>query len=287
MNSLIKKLFSSSKLEFNPFYSALFSDNVEEMKKYINDSMKASFPPTDITENEDNPENFYYVFILGLIADLKSNFQITSNEEKEHGFFYVQIESLDRKRYPDSYIFEFMIKDDDDKNLKETAERALMQITSNNYNKKLIKNGFALENIKNYAFGFWGQECEIMLQTAKKLRHPELSPPRFDKPRNHVFLEKENVFIIDKNEFDIWEGTIQIINDVQYLIHYPDYPEDDETVGLERILPKTNKNKQIYMYQEEKRQKYLELINIKKEENGCYDENKKKSPKRRKKKHSY
>mgnify|MGYP001107914598 CR=1 FL=1 len=75
--------------------------------------------------------------------------------------------------------------------------------------------------------------------------------PQFDRPENYVFKEEEIVYVIDPNGYDIWEGQISKIVGDAYAIHYPEYPEDDgELNGTERILPQTEKNKDIFRIME-------------------------------------
>ncbi|OHT04187.1 hypothetical protein TRFO_28419 [Tritrichomonas foetus] len=62
--------------------------------------------------------------------------------------------------------------------------------------------------------------------------------------------------MIDPNGFDIWEATIVKIDESDGIsVHYPQYPDDDETVKeTSRILPKTRINTRIFKEQEKQRQ---------------------------------
>ena len=256
MYSLIKK-WLPRKSPFNAFCVALIDDNIEEMKKFINNYLQSSFESFDSINNA-NPECFYHGFI-------------------DEGSYYVQFKSLNRKIYPNSYILEFMVKNEDDTSLLETAKSALMLITLNGYNKRLKNEGFRPNNIKEYGFGFDGKQCEILLQTSKKPLFPGLAIPDFEFIADYAFHEKEDVFIIDKNGFDIWDGIISIINDTKYFIHYPDYPNDDEIVEKKRILPCTPKNNSIFKHQEiQRRKKEEEEIEHKTESNKKKKKGKKK-----------
>lgn len=81
----------------------------------------------------------------------------------------------------------------------------------------------------------------------------------FDRPEGYVFKEEENIYVIDPNGFDIWEAQISKIVADNYAVHYPQYPEDDEEInGTDRLLPQTEKNKDIYARMENNRQKNIE-----------------------------
>lgn len=258
MYSLVQKWFSPRKFSVNSFCDALLKDDVDSMKKYINDYLELSITSFE-SLNNTNSECFYHGIILGLLSDLRQNFIITSNQENEEGSYYVQVKSINREAFPDSYLFEFMVKNEEDKNLINTAENALMLITLNGYNRILRNEGFESKNIKEYGFAFEDKKCEILIQTAKRPKHPELAPPDFEFISDYAFREKEKVFVIDKNDFDIWEGIIIVIKNNEYAIHYPDYPTDDEDVEKERVLPCSHKNKIIFRHQEKQRQKILEI----------------------------
>ena len=76
---------------------------------------------------------------------------------------------------------------------------------------------------------------------------------RVERLPDHVFQKGEKVYVFaeDGNEyFDIYEAEITGITDDGYEVHYPEYPDDDETAIAERILPQTTKNNAEYQRQE-------------------------------------
>ena len=78
--------------------------------------------------------------------------------------------------------------------------------------------------------------------------------PVFERDPEHKFVEAEEVYVIDKNEFDIYEAVIQKVEGDKYHIHYPDYPQDDEVIeGTVRIVERNEANKAIYADQEASR----------------------------------
>ena len=72
---------------------------------------------------------------------------------------------------------------------------------------------------------------------------------KIERLTDHTFQKGEKVYVIDNNLYDIFEAEITDINDDGYDVYYPDY-ETDEIVGVERLLPKTNKNNAEYERQE-------------------------------------
>lgn len=92
-----------------------------------------------------------------------------------------------------------------------------------------------------------------------------------DKPQfeviDHEFKVKEKVYVIDPNEYDLWEGEITDIQDGKYSVHYPEFPEDDEVLeDTSRILAKTRVNTRIFNNQETQRQSTLPPLSSGEEE---------------------
>lgn len=82
--------------------------------------------------------------------------------------------------------------------------------------------------------------------------------PKFDIVEDHEFQVKEKILVIDPNGFDLWEGEIVAIEDGKYSIHYPEFPDDDETVeDTARLLVKNRVNTRIFNNQEASRNAQL------------------------------
>ena len=71
--------------------------------------------------------------------------------------------------------------------------------------------------------------------------------PKFEFPdESEVFQIGDEVYAIDDNEFDIYEGTIEeISSDGQYTIYFPEY-ENSEVKVRDQLLFKTQKNQVIF-----------------------------------------
>lgn len=83
---------------------------------------------------------------------------------------------------------------------------------------------------------------------------------QFDHRKYTHFHVNDEVYVIDKNGYDLWEAVIVKNNSGAFFgIHYPNFPQEDETIkGGSRILRRTPKNIKIYKKQEEMRNKALE-----------------------------
>lgn len=142
---------------------ALFLNDLRYMNRFMNQMTKAVFSYFDTGNHpseQSEPERFYHGFILGLIADARIDYMITSNRESGFGRYDVVMEPRDMRR--DAYVFEFKVRDpEDEASLEETVEAALRQIEEKNYDAALLERGFAKERIHHYGFAFEGKQVLI------------------------------------------------------------------------------------------------------------------------------
>ena len=74
MEELISDWFNNNYVDSKLFRNALLSDDIDSMNETMNDIMENIFSYFDT--GCKNPENFYHAFVLGLIVDLKSKYDI-------------------------------------------------------------------------------------------------------------------------------------------------------------------------------------------------------------------
>lgn len=160
---MIQGWFKKSSARYNDFIKALLENNVGYMNHYMNKMALNTFSffdsgnhPSEQTE----PERFYHGFVLGLIADAKLEYVISSNRESGLGRYDVIMEPTDRGK--NVYVFEFKVKAPDSEiTLEQTAKNALAQIEEKGYDIELSAKGFSREQIHHYGFAFEGKKVFI------------------------------------------------------------------------------------------------------------------------------
>ncbi len=159
---MIQGWFGKSAAKYNDFIKALFLGDLRYMNRFMNQMTGAvfSFFDTGGKPSEQEPERFYHGFVLGLIADSRIDYVITSNRESGFGRYDVVMEPRDGTK--NAYVFEFKVHEPDrEKTLQDTVEEALRQIREKNYDAALIEKGFSQEQIRHYGFAFQGKQVLI------------------------------------------------------------------------------------------------------------------------------
>jgi len=114
------------------------------------------FSYMDVGEN--TAENFYHAFVLGMLVGLKDTYYINSNRESGFGRYDIMLEPKDKNG--NSFIMEFkVLKNGEEKTLKETIENAKKQIEEKKYEESLKERGF--KNITKMVYAFNGKEVEM------------------------------------------------------------------------------------------------------------------------------
>lgn len=156
--------FSSRRREYHEFSDALLSGNKVFMNEYLNEIAQETFSSFDTGAKPSEykqPENFYHGFVLGLIADLRSLYQITSNRESGYGRYDVVLDPLEQTD-GDGIILEFKVQDTKcEKSLQDTVKTALRQIIEKKYAAALLAKGMRRERIRIYGIAFHGKQILV------------------------------------------------------------------------------------------------------------------------------
>ncbi len=172
-DDLISDWFSLPEADGMDFFEALIKDDLAKMNGILNEMARERFRFFDTGGNADSepdkrPERFYHAFVLGLIACSRRVYHITSNRESGKGRYDVVLEPKPGV-HEDPILIEFKVMDKGkEKNLEETAERALKRIDEKKYDWELLDRGFAPEKIRKYGFAFEGETVLIQRQTIRK-----------------------------------------------------------------------------------------------------------------------
>lgn len=157
-DKMIQGWFSKPSAKYNDFMKALRMNDINYMNRFMNQMTESVFSYFDTGGRE--PEKFYHGFVLGLIADVKDEYVITSNRESGFGRYDVLLEPKDKDQ--DAYIFEFKVQDTFEENtLQDTVDAALKQIEEKHYDAQLIAKGMKKEKIRHYGFAFCGKNVLI------------------------------------------------------------------------------------------------------------------------------
>jgi len=161
--SMIRGWFQSSETNYNDFVKALLHGNLKEMNIYMNDVALATFSSFDTGKKsspKSQPERFYHGFVLGLLVDLRDQYEIKSNRESGYGRYDVMLIPFDKEK--DAMILEFKVHEpDEESSLQDTVQSALQQIDSKNYDAELLTRGIKEKQIRHYGFAFHGKQVLI------------------------------------------------------------------------------------------------------------------------------
>lgn len=147
--------FGSYAYKLNNFCDALLKGNAAEMRKCLEDDTLYMFSYFDTLT-----ENSYHMFVLGLIACLRTEYVITSNSESGYGRYDTMLEPIGCSR--DGIILEYKkFNEKTDETLQETVQKALCQIVEKKYAASLEKRGIPKERIRIYGLAFDGKKVLV------------------------------------------------------------------------------------------------------------------------------
>ena len=162
---MIRKWFAGASCGYNDFIKALLADDVRAMNIYMNKVAMRTFSYFDTGKNpsEEEPERFYHGFVLGLMVELTDRYVLTSNRESGFGRYDVMLEP--RRAGADGMVLEFKVQDaEQEKDLLDTAKKALEQIEQRRYEEILVEKGVPRDQIRKYGFAFCGKKVLIVRQ---------------------------------------------------------------------------------------------------------------------------
>ena len=155
--------FQNTLSNYSAFIKAMLSENVKEMNAYMNEVALATFSSFDTGNHPSGrtqPERFYHGFVLGLLVELRDQYELKSNRESGYGRYDVML--IPRQMNNPAFILEFkVLEPDEERGLTDTVQSALRQIEDKNYDAELIERGVARDSIKHYGFAFEGKKILI------------------------------------------------------------------------------------------------------------------------------
>ena len=160
---MIKNWFQKSSANYNEFIDALLNCDLKAMNHYMNDIALTTFSFFDTGNNpsrKNEPERFYHGFVLGLLVELRGQYEVLSNRESGYGRYDIMLRPV--KKEAPAYILEFKVHDkEDEQTLQDTVASAKKQIEDKNYQAELINLGIPPEQIRKYGFAFEGKRVLI------------------------------------------------------------------------------------------------------------------------------
>ncbi|WP_448861341.1 PD-(D/E)XK nuclease domain-containing protein [Dorea sp.] len=120
----------------------------------------SSFDTGNHPSGRTMPERFYHGFVLGLLVELRDQYELKSNRESGYGRYDVML--IPRERKKPAFVLEFKVLDPDEENgLADTVQSALRQIEDKHFDAELIERGIARDDIKHYGLAFEGKKVLI------------------------------------------------------------------------------------------------------------------------------
>ena len=155
--------FQNTRSNYNAFIKAMLCGNIKEMNAYMNEVALATFSSFDTGSHPSGrtqPERFYHGFVLGLLVELRDQYEVRSNRESGYGRYDVML--IPRQKNQLAFVLEFKVYDaQEELKLEDTVQSALVQIEEKDYDTELIERGISKSKIRHYGFAFEGKRVLI------------------------------------------------------------------------------------------------------------------------------
>lgn len=161
---MIQSWFKNPSAKYNDFIKAMLLHDVDYMNVFMNQMAQVMFSSFDTGKHpsgKTEPERFYHGFVLGLMVDLADRYHITSNRESGFGRYDVMLEP--KKKEDPAFVLEFKVHNPaKESSLEETADNALKQIDTKQYDRMLVEKGITAERISHLGLAFEGKKVLIV-----------------------------------------------------------------------------------------------------------------------------
>ena len=155
--------FQNTRSNYNAFIKAMLCGNIKEMNAYMNEVALATFSSFDTGSHPSGrtqPERFYHGFVLGLLVELRDQYEVRSNRESGYGRYDVML--IPRQKNQLAFVLEFKVYDaQEELKLEDTVQSALVQIEEKDYDTELIERGISKSKIRHSGFAFEGKRVLI------------------------------------------------------------------------------------------------------------------------------
>lgn len=155
--------FQNTRSNYNAFIKAMLCGNIKEMNAYMNEVALATFSSFDTGSHPSGrtqPERFYHGFVLGLLVELRDQYEVRSNRESGYGRYDVML--IPRQKNQLAFVLEFKVYDaQEELKLEDTVQSALVQIEEKDYDTELVERGISKSKIRHYGFAFEGKKVLI------------------------------------------------------------------------------------------------------------------------------
>ena len=155
--------FQNTRSNYNAFIKAMLCGNIKEMNAYMNEVALATFSSFDTGSHPSGrtqPERFYHGFVLGLLVELRDQYEVKSNRESGYGRYDVML--IPRQKNQLAFVLEFKVYDaQEELKLEDTVQSALVQIEDKDYDTELVERGISKSKIRHYGFAFEGKKVLI------------------------------------------------------------------------------------------------------------------------------